>query len=182
MNKKHLQALCESAVLIALAFGLSFVEIQLGASGGSINFTMLPLLILAYRRGAAWGIGSGAVFGFIKCLVGGGLVWGLPSVLLDYVIAYAVVGVAGFFMKNMKLLEVGAVIGCVARYAIHTLSGVVLYAITVPTEVALLGTFSDPIIYSLAYNAVYMVPSSVVCVALLALLRPALKKMDKMFK
>ena len=177
MNKKRLLTICECGIFIALAVGLSFVEIQIGPSGGSINFTMLPLFILAYRHGGCWAMSAGAVFGLIKCIIGGGIAWGLPSVLLDYVVAYAVVGVAGFLMHNRKLTEVGALVGCVARYAIHTLSGVVLYAITVPTEVAGFGTYANPIVYSLVYNAVYMVPSSLVCIVLLAFLRPALKRL-----
>lgn len=181
MNKKYLQALCECGILVALAIVLSFLEIQLGASGGSINFTMLPLLIIAYRRGPVWAIGSGAVFGFIKCVIGGGVSYGLPSIILDYIVAYGLVGVAGLFMKNKKLIEVGSFVGCLLRYAVTVFSGIVLWAITEPTEVAGFGVFANPLIYSLVYNATYMVPSSIGCIVLMAALRPVLSRMDKMF-
>ncbi len=180
MNKKHLRTLCECGVLIALAVVLSWIEIQLGPNGGSINFTMLPILILAYRHGAAWGITSGMVFGFIKCLIGGGIGWGLPSILLDYVLAYGAVGVAGFFKGKTWAIEISSFLGCFARYIIHFISGVTIYMITAPEEVVWFGTIANPVIFSVVYNLVYMLPSSVVCIALMAILRPALKRLDRM--
>ena len=182
MNKKHLYTLCECGVMIALATVLSFLEIQLGANGGSINFTMLPLLILAYRHGAIWGISSGLVFGFIKCLIGGGIGWGLPSVLLDYVLAYGAVGLAGLFKGKSWAIELSSFIGCLARYIIHFISGVTIYLITVPTEVSWFGEIANPVTFSVLYNLVYMLPSSIVCIVLMTLLRPVLKRMEKMFK
>lgn len=182
MKKKHLYALCECGVLIALAIVLSFIEIQLGPNGGSINFTMLPLLILSYRRGAFWGIGSGLVFGLIKCIIGGGIGWGLPSVLLDYVLAYGAVGIAGIFKGKTWAIEVSSFIGCLARYAIHFISGITIYMITVPTDVTWFGEIANPVLYSTLYNLVYMLPSSAVCIALMALLRPALKRLDNTFR
>ena len=180
MNKKTLYTLCESSVLIALAIVLSFIEIQIGPSGGSINFTMLPILIIAYRQGAVWGIGSGMIFGLIKCIIGGGIGWGLPSILLDYVLAYGAVGVAGIFKRKKGTLILSAVLGCIARYIIHFISGITLYAITVPTEVETIGTvISNAWAYSAIYNLVYMLPSSIVCIALMAVMPPVFRQMDK---
>lgn len=180
-SKKNLYTLCECSVLIALAVVLSWVEIQLGPNGGSINFTMLPILILAYRHGILWGVSSGMVFGFIKCLIGGGIGWGLPSILLDYVLAYGAVGLAGIFKGKSWAIELTSFIGCFARYIIHFISGVTIYMITAPEEVTWFGEIANPVLYSTLYNLVYMLPSSVVCIVLMALLRPVLKRMEKMF-
>ena len=55
---------------------------------------------------------------------------------------------------------------------------IIMYLIFgVLTTVVGFGTYANPFVYSLVYNAVYMIPSSVVCVILLALLRPALKRL-----
>lgn len=181
MNKKTLYTLSEASVMIALAIVLSFVEIQLGASGGSINFTMLPILIIAFRHGSVWGVGSGMLFGLIKCIIGSGLGWGLPSILLDYVLAYGAVGTAGL-LRNIKYsLFFGSLLGCTLRYAIHFISGIVLYAITVPTEIETVNmVFSNAWAYSAVYNLVYMVPSSIVCIALACALKKPLEQMKKM--
>ncbi len=180
-EKKQLYVLCESGVMIALATVLSFIEIQIGLFGGSINPAMLPILILAWRHGPLWGVGAGGVFGVIKCLIGGGIGWGLPSVLLDYVLAYALVGVMGFFKRRSWALEIGTVVAALARFTSHFLSGFLLWGITEPTEIEGIGTFVNPYIYSLVYNAVYVVPSMLLCVILIAVLRPAIKELNKLY-
>ena len=179
--KKPIYKLCECAVLIALSVALCTVEIQVGALGGSIDFVMIPLFIIAYRNGAVYGVASGAVFGFLKCLISGGIGWGLPSVLLDYVLAYAAVGVAGFFKQKSWAIELSTFIGCVARFVIHFISGVTIYMITAPTEVAGM-TFVNPVAYSIVYNAIYMLPNTVIAVIVMCLLRYPLKRLEKIGK
>lgn len=179
--KKPIYKMCECAVLIALAVALCWVEIQVGALGGSIDFVMIPLFIIAYRNGWGYGIASGLVFGFLKCLIGGGIGWGLPSVLLDYVLAYGAVGVAGFFKQKRWAIELSTFIGCLARFVIHFISGITLYIITVPTEVAGI-TFINPAAYSIVYNALYMLPNTVIAVLVMFLLRYPLKRLEKIGK
>lgn len=180
-RKKSLYKLCECAVLIALAVALCAVEIQIGVFGGSIDFVMIPLFIIAYRNGIFYGIASGAVFGFLKCLIGGGIGWGLPSILLDYVLAYGAVGFAGVFKQKRWAIEVSTLFGCLCRFAIHFISGVTIYMITVPTEVAGM-TFANPVLYSIVYNALYMLPNTVIAVGAMCLLRYPLKKLEKFNK
>lgn len=178
MKNKHLYKICECAVLIALSIALMPIEIPGPAFGGDIDLVMIPLFILAYRNGALYGIASGAVFGFLKCLIGGGIGWGLPSVLLDYVLAYAAVGFAGFFKEKYWAVELGTFCGCFARFIIHFISGVTLYIITVPTEVAGM-TFANPVLYSIVYNMLYMLPNTVIAVIVMSLLRYPLKRLKK---
>lgn len=178
MKNKNLKKLCESAIFIALSLALMPIEIPGPAFGGDIDLVMIPLFILSYRNGWKYGIASGAVFGFLKCLIGGGIGWGLPSVMLDYVLAYAAVGVAGFFKDKYWAIELSTFIGCIARFIIHFISGVTIYMITVPTEVAGV-TFANPVIYSIVYNAVYMLPNTVIAVIIMALLRLPIKKLNK---
>ena len=180
MKKKQLYHLFECAVLIALSFALCEVEIQIGALGGSIDFVMVPLFIIAYRNGWGYGIASGLVFGFFKCLIGGGIGYGLPSIMLDYVLAYGAVGVAGFFKRKPWAVELSAFIGCLARFGIHFISGVTIYMITAPTECAGI-TFANPVLYSIVYNALYMLPNTVIAVVVMALLRYPLKRLEKLY-
>ncbi|MBQ2236977.1 MAG: energy-coupled thiamine transporter ThiT [Clostridia bacterium] len=178
MKNKQLYRICESAVLVALAIALCAIEIQIGALGGSIDFVMIPLFIIAYRNGLGYGITSGLVFGFVKCLIGGGIGWGLPSILLDYVLAYGAVGLAGIFKEKSWAIELSTFIGCFARFIIHFISGITLYAIVAPTELAGM-TFVNPIAYSTVYNALYMLPNTVIAVIIMSLLRFVLKRMKK---
>lgn len=181
MKNKSLYKICECAVLIALAVALCAVEIQVGFAGGSIDFVMIPLFIIAFRNGPVYGIASGAVFGLLKCIIGGGIGWGLPSVLLDYVLAYAAVGVAGFFKGKYWAVELSTFVGCLARFIIHFISGVTIYMITDPTELAGM-TFANPVLYSIVYNLLYMLPNTVIAVIVMFLMRYPLKRLEKIGK
>ena len=160
--------------MIALSVVISGIKIKTGGQGGSIDFVMIPLFIFALRNGCLWGVGAGAVFGFIKCLTGGGIGYGLPSVLLDYVLAYAAVGFAGI-AKNKRCGAIwGTVTGCLARFAIHFISGLTIYAITAAGEIAGIITASVPL-YSLIYNGLYMLPNTVAALILVPVMAKALK-------
>ena len=182
MKKKNLYKICESAILIALSLALMPIEIPGPAFGGDIDLVMIPLFILAYRNGPFYGIMGAGVFGFLKCLIGGGIGWGLPSILLDYVLAYAAVGVAGFFAGKYWAVELSTFVGCLARFIIHFISGITLYMITVPTEIESIGTFANPVIYSIVYNALYMLPNTVIAIIVMSLLRHPIKKLGKIGK
>lgn len=176
--KKHLIALAECGVMIALSVALSFLKIPLWGNGGSIDFVSIPILLLAFHLGAGWGIASGAVFGFIKCLIGGGIGWGIGSVLLDYVLAYALLGLCGFFKgKGRTGLMIGTVVGCFGRFVSHFLSGVLLWRIaTGETEELFGATFSNSELYSLVYNGSYMLANCIIAFVVLLLIYPLLVK------
>ncbi len=178
--KKPVYKITECAIFIALATALCAIEIQIGLFGGSIDFVMLPLFIIAFRHGLGYGILSGGIFGLIKCIVGGSLGWGLPSILLDYVLAYSAVGFAGLFKGKFWAVELSAFIGCLARFVIHFISGITIYMITVPTEVAGV-TFANPVLFSIVYNALYMLPNTVIAIIAMSLLRMPLKSLQKKF-
>lgn len=178
MKKKHLYKICECAVLVALSLALMPIEIPGPAFGGDIDLVMIPLFIIAYRNGALYGTASGLVFGFLKCLIGGGIGWGLPSILFDYVLAYGAVGIAGFVKEKSWAIELSTFTGCVARFAIHFISGVTIYMIAAPTEIAGM-TIANPVWYSIVYNALYMLPNTVIAIVIMSLLRYPLKKMKK---
>ena len=180
--KNNLLILCESAIMIALAAALGFFKISLWAQGGSIDLCMAPLFVLAYRRGAKVALPACFAYGLIDCIVGGGIGWGLPSILLDYVLAYGVVGIAGFFRKMPFGLTLGVIAGSLARFAVHFVSGVTIYKIAVGTSVELFGmTFDSSMaaLYSLVYNGSYMLGDCVLSLMAVLLLKKPLEKLPK---
>lgn len=177
MNK--IRVLVECAILVALAVVLSFAKFNLGAEGGSVSLVMVPLILIAFRHGPAWGIGAGLVFGFVKCVIGDGLGYGLPSILLDYVLAYGAVGVSGFFRKMKHGIVYGSLVGGFARFIIHFLSGVLLYAAYAGPIYGL--NFSNEttisvVLYSVVYNGAYVLVSTILALAVLMLLQKAMPK------
>ncbi len=178
MKRNQVITLCEGAISIALAYALSFLELDLWFQGGSIGVAMLPIVIFAVRRGTGWGVLAGLIFGTIKCFFAGGFAWGWQSILLDYSVAYAMVGLAGLCRKLPHGGTWGACLGGFARFVIHYLSGVTIYAIVAPTE--LFGiTFLNPWTYSLAYNLGYVLPSTILVAVLAHLLEKPLNRLPK---
>jgi len=158
MNQRKLLVLCEGALCIALAVVLSYMKIEIGAQGGSFNLAMIPLILFAVHTGGMrWGILVGFAFGTLKFFLLQGFALNWQSMLLDYSVAFAAVGFAGIFKgKGVKGYFFGALVGCLARFCVHYISGVTIYAQYV--QESYLG-FRDLNMwtYSLIYNGFYMV-------------------------
>ena len=143
---------------------------------------MLPIAYYSYRRGWAWGINVGFVYSLLQMFLGF-YVPPVLCVLLDYVIAFSVVGLAGLIAKPFGKFRlagycVGAVAVCLIRFVSSFLSGVILWGSYAPEGM-------NVWLYSLIYNASYMIPNAiltgifavVVCAAIDPLtLRPMKKK------
>ena len=127
---------------------------------------MLPLILIAYRNGIGWGLGSGFAFAFIQQMLGLDNLsyvstWQsvLAVIILDYALAFVVLGLGGIFrgkLKNQSAeMVLGTVFVCALRYLCHVISGATVWAgISIPTKAAL--------IYSIDYNATYMLPEVIV--------------------
>lgn len=173
-NQFSIKDIVETAMLVALAIALDLpgLKIRIGASGGSISFTMIPLFILALRQGFTKGFLSiGIVYGFTTCLIDG---WGLYTYPFDYLLAYGFLSIVGFFksylldkvekpkIKHYIILASSIVGATTLRLLFSTLSGIILYE----TE----------FVASLTYNMLYVLPSGgVALAAMLLLYRPLLK-------
>ena len=164
--------LTESAAMIALATVLSLLKLVDLPYGGSVTAaSMVPILLIAFRYGPSWGLLTGFVHGTIQLLLGTSVfswVTGWKAVvaviLLDYVIAFGLLGLGGLFRKAVRrqgtALLLGGLLGCLLRYLCHVLSGATVWAgLSVPTGAALE--------YSLIYNATYMVPETITTLVVL---------------
>ena len=175
----RIRALCEGAIMLALAIVLNLVSKPIFANmpnGGSVSLAMFPILFYAHR----WGLGNGLLMGFayglLDMLLDGGYAWGWQSIILDYLAAYTALGLGGLFKGKDWGIFPDVVIGCLGRFAIHHISGITIYKILVPTEVEGFGVFSNPHLYSLVYNGVYMLPNTIIAIVFAALLFIPMKK------
>lgn len=179
-QKEALRALCETAVMVALAVALSFIKIKIWANGGSIDLVMVPIIIVGYRRGWQWSIPAGLAFGLIKCAMGEGFSYGFASVMLDYVLAYGLVGLAGFFKGAKHGMVIGSVVGSVARFLMHFASGITIWRIFESTELFGLTYGSDAfVLYSIVYNGSYMLVNMIVAVVVSLLIEKAISRIPK---
>lgn len=181
VNKSRLRvrALCEGAVLLAMAVVLNYLSKMVFANmpnGGSVSLAMFPILLYAHRWGVGRGVLMGVAYGTLDMLLDGGYAWGWQSILLDYLLAYAALGLGGVFRGKAWGIFPCIAVGCLGRFAVHYISGVTIYKIMVPTAVEGLGTFANPHVYSLVYNGVYMLPNLVMAMILGGLLFVPMKR------
>lgn len=100
-KKYTIREMSETAILIALAVVLDkFARIPIQANGGSINFSAIPLFIIAVRYGGFKGfIASSFIFGFITCLIDG---YGLQTYPFDYFVALSGYSIVGIFYNAVN--------------------------------------------------------------------------------
>ncbi len=154
--------LCEGAIMVALGVVLSYLRIYRLPNGGSITLFLLPILFFAFRWGWRPGLLAGFGFGLLQMLLDGAIAWGWQSLLLDYLVAFTPLGLAGLFRGRKYGVFAGTVVGAAARFVVHFISGITIYAILAPTELFAV-TFTSPWMYSLAYNGSFMAIDTVLC-------------------
>lgn len=155
--------------MIALGFILSMLKIIAMPFGGSVTaFSMLPVIVIAFRHGTPWGLLAGFAASLLQMLMGlknltyatsAGAV--IAIIMLDYIAAFAVMGLGGIFKGKIKdqgiSLAAGALTVCILRYACHVISGCTVWmGVSIPT--------TDGLLYSFAYNAAYMIPETIITV------------------
>ena len=149
------------AVCIALSSVLSMIKIWKMPQGGSITAaSMLPLMLFSYVYGMGPGCLVGALYGVLQFIIEPYFL-SLPQMLLDYPIAFGMMGLAGLFSKmdNENLgLTVGVVLASVGRFVAAVLSGVIFFAEYTGDQ--------NPWVYSIVYNGSYMLPECIICVIL----------------
>ena len=176
-SRLRVRALCEGAIMVALAQILSYIKLFGNLpNGGSITFAMFPLLLFAVRFGVGRGLLAGFAFGFLQMIFDGAYAWGWQSMLLDYLVAFTPLGLAGLFKGKSWGIFPGTVLGCAARFAVHYYSGVTIYRIYQPTEVPGIGVFDDAVLYSLVYNGAYMLPCMLLALAVAGALYVPMKR------
>ena len=175
MSNKKIKAMTEGAILVAAATALSYVKLLELPQGGSVCIGMLPIFLFCARWGWKESFLTAFAYGMLQLIFDGAYAWGPTSMLLDYVLAFGVLGVACFFRKMKGGVFTGTVVGCVCRFVVHFISGVTIYRIYEPTQL-FNTTFTNPWIYSAAYNGSYVFIDMVLCMVITALLYKPLRK------
>lgn len=170
MKKNRSVMLTESAIMVAFSTVLSMVKVVDLPYGGSVTAaSMLPVILIAYRYGTAWGLFTGFTASLLQLLLGmNSLSWAtsfgaaVAIILLDYVVAFTAMGLGGvfrrLFARQEAALAAGSLLVCVLRYVCHVISGCTVWiGLSIPD--------ADSLIYSLGYNAVYMVPETIITIA-----------------
>ncbi len=172
-NQFTINDIVEIAMLVALSIilDLPVFKIRIAANGGSISFAMLPIFIIALRKGFIRGfISGGVIYGLLDCIIDG---YGFVTYPLDYLLGFGLLAVIGLFRKwifnkekkvtfsGVLFIIVGILLGCTCRTFASTLSGMFIYGMD--------------FIGSLVYQLIYIGPSAgIVLVGMLVLYKPLL--------
>ncbi len=179
MTKK----LTTSALMVALATVLAIVSKLLPApwlQGGSITLaSMVPIIIVSLIFSVKWGLIASLSYAIIQIITGfyppptQTLGYFVLVVLLDYVFAFGVLGLAGAFYKMLGkkvwAIPVSGAITTLLRYICHILSGILIWGVYADEGQSVLS-------YSLIYNGTYMIPEIIITSVVLALLGKFIKK------
>ena len=154
-GKQKLRALCEGAIMVALAQVLSMLKIWELPQGGSVTLGMLPIFVYCARWGFGPGMLASTAYAALQLIFDGAYAWGWQSMVGDYLVAFAVLGVAGLFSRSRYAVFLGTVAGCIARFLVHYVVGATVWAEYMPDEFFGM-TMTTPWIYSALYNGCYM--------------------------
>ena len=196
--------LTTSAVMLALAMVLAMVcalipFLNLPFGGGFTVASMLPVVIISYMYGMKWGFFSAAIYSVIQIVMDlylgkGSTIMALfmPNsedfmgfgaaiaiLIIDYLVAYTLLGFGGAFRKVIKnkalALTLGVVLALSLRYIAHIVSGYIFYGAWAEWFFSqenfyaiggwILEHFSGnalAVIYSMFYNGLYMIPEIVI--------------------
>ena len=166
MKKITTRKLVESAMLIAVATVLSLIKFDLPFGGGVTVVSMLPLIAVSHRWGWKWGVVTAFVYSVLQLILGldnvgyaTSFVMAVGIVLLDYIIAYTVIGLSGVFDKMISnpraSLAVGIAVTFFLRFVCHLITGAWIWGEWMPDEFMGL-PMTNPWFYSFLYNGWYM--------------------------
>lgn len=179
-TKSHntVRKLVESAIMIAIGTVLSELKFPgFWVLGGGITFcSMLPLVFISHRYGCKWGLFTAFVYSLLQLVLGVDNVQYADSflmaagiVLLDYVVPYTLIGLAAMFNRVVKNRPASLVLGIVVTFALrlacHFITGTWIWEVLWPNELG----WAAPV-WSIAYNASYMVPEIIITAVVAVLL------------
>ena len=155
--------LAHGALCIAAAFVLSLITLYRMPQGGAVTpASMLPIFLFAY----AYGLGPGLLCGFafsLLSLLGGATIVHPIQLLLDYTLPLTLLALCAI-TRDLPLkgkagnlrFSMGIFIAVAIRVALHTLSGVIFFAMYAPEG-------QSPLVYSLIYNLTATGTDGLIC-------------------
>jgi thiamine transporter len=130
------------ALCVALAFVLNKLPMFSMPNGGSVTACSMFFIALAgLWFGPAYGLLSGVVLGLLD-LATGGYILNPVQVMLDYILGFGLLGLAGFFRYMKFGMHIGYIAGVFGRFVMVVLSGCLFW--------------ETPFVASMIYNISYI--------------------------
>jgi thiamine transporter len=168
-SRKRVRMLTEGALMVAAAQILSMIKLWEMPWGGSVVLAMVPIVLYAVRWGLGEGLMAGFVFGILQFVLDGGFAIGWQSIIGDYLLAFAALGLAGLVKGTKPAVFTGTLIACAARFLVHWVVGATVWAAYMPETFMGMG-MSSPWVYSALYNGLYMGANALITLLVFGLL------------
>ena len=179
-----------AGISVAMSFTLALVKFKPVQYGGSITLaSFVPILIYAYFYGVADGFLVGLIHGLLN-FVESPYILTPATLILDYPLAFAGVGLMGFFGKKQRNDKaiMPILLGCVCvfawRFICHFLSGAIFFMqdavwVSLPDW-----AMQNAFMYSSIYQCVYIPLDAVIATATLIALAKSgvLDKLKKIIR
>ena len=153
------------AAAMALAFITSYIKVWEMPWGGSVTLcSMLFIVLAANWYGSGTGIFVGLSYGILQ-FIQEPYVLSFFQVCCDYILAFAALGIAGFFAKSRHGLLKGYIAAVIARGAFHALGGYLYWMDYMPDG------FPQSLksIYPIVYNYSYILAEAVITVIIISI-------------
>ena len=184
MNRTQnvIRSISEVGLFAAIGYVLDELQGVIGkglfVNGGSIGFAMIAVIIVGIRRGWLPAVLCGLIIGLFDFSTGPYIIHPAQAIL-DYIIPYAVVGLA-LFLKPLydrcerigpKIfwLSLIVTIGGLLKLLTHYLAGVIFWAD--PSQFAWGLEWMNPYLYCFLYNFAFIGPSIVLCIVLIVVIQ-----------
>lgn len=158
------------AMAIALAYVTSYLKLFSLPWGGSVTLcSMLFIVLIGNWYGVQTGIFAGLAYGIMQFLQEP-YVLSFFQVCCDYILAFAALGVAGFFAKSSHGLLKGYIAAVIARGAFHALGGYLYWMDYMPENFPQ----SLKAVYPIVYNYSFLLAEAMITVIIISI--PAVVK------
>lgn len=172
---KRTERLVTCSLSVALATVLSMVRLFRFPFGGSVTLCcMLFVYLPAWLYGIRTGLLCGLLYGLTQ-FVTGPYFMSVPQFLFDYVFAFTVMGLGGYFANAASGLEKGYIVAVLGRWIMAGIAGLIW--VSLGSEV---WDGWAPLPYSLCYNGCYIFAEALITLIVLRI--PAVRKALLMVK
>jgi len=163
-SKMSTKQLVICAAALALAFVTSYLKLFKMPWGGSVTLcSMLFIVLVANWYGVRTGILVGLAYGILQ-FIQEPYVLSFFQVCCDYILAFAALGVAGFFSKSKNGLLKGYIAAVFARGVFHSLGGYLYWMDYMPDNFPK----SLTAVYPIAYNYSFLLAEAVITIIVIS--------------
>lgn len=185
MQKTNVASMAEIAIFAGLAMVLDFFTQPMSIGPWiSLSFKMVPIFLIAFRRGTKPAIVAGLIWGILQVALGqaaGGWL-NLWQGFLEYFVAFSLIGFAGIIrplfhqalkknrpLRSWTIMVLGILIGSLSRYIIHFIAGIIFWGSYAPKG-------QSALVYSAIINSSSCLGETLACIIALSLLFPFIKR------